>query len=128
MSDPKLVAAMEQIKAILKGADVMGLVILGRGEEAEYLVRIAEPDGPSWSCLQWEMEGERLKGIRLKAKGRRDHAERFKINWTVKFLFTARDVLALMYDTINNLCTLVEENMHVELGERRHEPSSRRDK
>lgn len=112
--NPKLKKAVAEITMIIEKYDVAACVTLCSGEQSEYLNFIAAPKGPTWSCLLWEPEG-----IRLRAKGKKDLAERFKINSTVKAIHSFRDILAVQWGLYNDLAALTEK--HFEIG---HDGSS----
>ncbi len=48
MPDPKLLAAMEEIKVVLHKHDIAAVVILSSQTHVEYLHEIS----PSWSCAR----------------------------------------------------------------------------
>jgi len=61
MPDPKLKAAAEEIKVVLKRHDIGAAVVLGSTTHTEFMLEIS----PSWSCA-W-MEGNVLR-LRSKLK------------------------------------------------------------
>lgn len=65
-SDPKLKAAMEDIKEVLTKHDIAGMVIIQSPTHAEWLNHIS----PSWSCAQLEAteDGGLLIRVRALAK------------------------------------------------------------
>ena len=97
--NPNLKAAMEDIKKILKDADIMGCVLLCSGEQSEYLNWVADPQGPSWSALSWDK-----RGVRFKAKaGTGGHVERFRYVSTLKAIHTLRSLCRQVFDFYDGL-------------------------
>lgn len=62
-SDPKLKAAMEEIKAVLTKYDIAAVAILQSKTHGEWLNEIT----PSWSCAKMERDEKGRQGIRFKA-------------------------------------------------------------
>lgn len=63
MPDPKLQAAAEEIKDIMKKHDIGGLIVLASPTHLEFLHKF----DPSWSCASYEVI-EGLEGIRIRCK------------------------------------------------------------
>src|ERR1700752_106117 len=57
MPDPKLKAAMEEIKVILKKHDIGAVVLLSSPDEMEYLAQL----DPTWSCIRFDGEQIRIR-------------------------------------------------------------------
>ena len=64
MPDPKLKAAMAEIKAVLRKHDIAGCINLASATHTEYLMEI----DPSWSCafFEWD-ENDKMLGIRFRS-------------------------------------------------------------
>lgn len=62
MPDPKLKAAMEEIKTVLKKHDIGGVVVLGSPTHSEFLREYC----PSWTCMTYEEQGNE-KRLRFRA-------------------------------------------------------------
>lgn len=108
-----LKTAMEEVKTILKKHDIAGHVVLSSGEQCEFLNWIgSDGDGPTWSCLNFIDNG-----IRLKASASKDHNERFKLNSTVKMIFSMQGLLTNQIVRFFQITELIESKMDVTHGE-----------
>lgn len=106
--DPKLKAAMEQIKTIMKNNDIGGVVILHRPGFVEFLNKI----NPAYSCAKWELgtDGHEVVGARFLAKksmypGGAEERERVVAN-TANLLENMVDIMGklwLEWDEINKM-------------------------
>lgn len=109
--NPKLKDAMAEIKPILERHDVGAIVVLCSGEQSEFLNYIFNDHGPSWSCLYPDKNG-----VRIRARGKRDHAERFKINSTIKMISTMKDVVAMQFQLFDGLLDKCREKFDIVEG------------
>jgi hypothetical protein len=92
MPDPNLLAAMEEIKAILSRRDIVGSVILASGSDMEFLRHLQA----SWNALALEEDGL----LRLRCK-RADYPD--AAAWT--------EALSLSIGTIAGLVDAMQRDM-----------------
>jgi hypothetical protein len=119
ITNPILSTAMGEIKSILEKHDIAAHVILSSGEQCEYLSFVcADGHGPSWSCL-YSVPG----GVRFKSKASIDHKERFKMNSTVKMLFSIRELMIEQLSRFFQITEMLENEMDIEHGESRTQTS-----
>lgn len=103
------------MKTVLRKYDVAGAVMLCSGQQSEYLNWVAAPHGPSWSCLLWNDEG-----VRLKAQAKRSHAERFRLQSTVKMIHTMHRLTGDIYLFYDQMARFTEKHLDIEHGDSAH--------
>jgi phosphopantetheinyl transferase (holo-ACP synthase) len=108
MPDPKLIEAMEEIKAVLKKHDVAGVVILGSQSHAEYLFEVS----PSWSCATLDENG--LLHVRAIASEFGSKEARNKaVDDTVGMFVTLNDATRFVTSQLDKLLVLLSKHMKI---------------
>lgn len=117
MPDEKLLAVIEEIKALLIKHDVAGMVWLASQDSTQYLHQLS----PTWSCASFEPA---LGGIRFRAK-RIDFASREEhvkcLQNTIGMLASFLDVAILAEENLNKILGLVGQSVVFDYVSR-HEP------
>lgn len=106
-SDPKTVAAIEKIKAVLRDHDLWATSTIVSEERLHWLYEF----GPSWSCLSFDPKtGE----ARVRAK-RADFAtaaqQQRVVNLTVGAVASTRDAAAQQFAAMDTLYKVLEQNL-----------------
>lgn len=105
--DPKLKAAMEEIKATLSKFDIGGYVLLSSPTHNEYLFSLA----PSWSCVRMEEKDGRAF-IRLRTHEIPKQQKNKVLKDSVSLICGLRDSLHDGHIAMRNMTDLLAE--HVE--------------
>lgn len=121
MPDPKLKAAMEEIKVILHKHDIAGMVFLQSPQNGEFLYHL----NPSWSCVTLEDSGV----CRIQAK--RDEfpsleAQEKKITESVGMLNGFHDLALQATDNMRTMLKLIGTKMEFSHRSRLEPPSDKR--
>src|SRR5689334_25239828 len=107
MADPKLKAAMEEIKAILRAHDIAAVVTLQSPGSVEYLYELS----PSWSCIT--LEGDGQVRIRAKAKtGPPEEKERLRVSAGMVIAFA--DLGWRAWDDFTKLTRVIGQHVEIQ--------------
>lgn len=112
-SDPKLKAAMEEIKAVLFKYDIAAVAILQSKTHGEWLNEIT----PSWSCAKMERDEKGREGIRFKATlqeyGSKE-ARNEAIRLTTGMLCGFRDGAIRVQENMEAVAGMVSQKVEIE--------------
>ncbi len=104
--DPKLKAAMEEVKVILARYDCAASVILQSQKHIEHLLHVS----PSWSCMTLENNQIRLKT----ALQTGDAAEKERGNLTIGMMMGFIDAASLLKSNFETLALMVGKKVGIE--------------
>lgn len=108
--DPKLKAAAEEMKAILRRYDIAAQIVLCSETHGEFINFVAEP---SWSALEPDPQGMRLK-LRAAsggAEGRR------KATATVRMAHLMRDLAATNCSIMDRIVKILHQHLDIEMDD-----------
>jgi hypothetical protein len=109
MPDPKLIAAMEEVKAILAKHDLTAVVFLGSPSHVEYHYKLHA----SWTCCRLEEDGQ-FKA-RLKTSDYPSPLEARKVvEETVGMLAGFADVTQQAHENLSGTLKMFGQRFHIE--------------
>ena len=108
--DPKTLAALDKIKAILVEHDLWGCVTVSDKERTHWLYFVE----PSWSCLHFDPATgyTRMTAKRADFKTPEDH--HYVVQMTTGAVFNSRDFAAMMFSHMDMLAKKIQEHVEVE--------------
>lgn len=118
-SDPKLQAAAEEIKAVLRRYDAAACMILASGEgHSEYVFHVMTPD------VRWSALTVVENGIRVRAQAKTGGPEeRERLQKTVNMVHHMRDVSASQFDAMDRLVKMLHQHLDIDAGRGKHTPA-----
>jgi hypothetical protein len=109
--DPKLRAAMEDIKAAMAKYDIGGFVVLQSERHMEHLIEFS----PSWSCLTTEKVDGKAVAVRFKcALKTGDDKERERGDFTAGMILGSLDCLEILKKQFTQLAGMLAKHLHIE--------------
>jgi hypothetical protein len=103
--DPRTLAALDKIRAILVEYDLWGCVTVCDTERTHWMHQLS----PSWSCLTFDPE---TGAVRVRAK-RADFASKeghhFVVEHTVGAVFNTRDYAALLFKQMETVAQVLDK-------------------
>jgi len=107
MPDPKLQAAMEEIKAVLTKHDIAGIILLESQKYAEYYYELS----PTWSCAK-------IEGDQLHIRAKREHfpsdvAQAKCLTETIGMIVGFGDMTARTLDAVTKTIKMIGEHFDV---------------
>jgi len=104
--DPKLKAAIEEIKPILQKYDVAALVVLSSEDALEYLFEIE----PSWSCMHIEKRPDGLF-LRVQTTHLPETEKKRQLQSTIGFVVGFLDVLKHLQEQMGAIAGKISETV-----------------
>ena len=114
-SDPKLVQAMKEVRAVLKKHDIAAWVTLYSATHSEFGMEVT----PSWSCAYWEDKEQGKLRFRAKQKEIGREKAHALITATCHMIFSMRDLCAKGFQYADNMAKLLQTQVQVD-----HKPLS----
>lgn len=116
MPDPKLQAAMEEVKVILKKHDIGAVIVLGSQTHTEYLLELS----PTWSCITIEDDGlVRFRALRKDFASKEEQGK--VITDSAGLLGGFMDNMELMLDGLKRLLLRLGKSVEIDHMSK-HEP------
>lgn len=113
MPDPKLLAAMEEIKAVVKKYDIGAFIMIQTPNNAEFLNAL----NASWLPLKWEKNAAGQMGVRITCK-RADYPSKeaweTAMNNGVGFIMATADIMRAHLETFESLAKELGRRMTIE--------------
>lgn len=107
MPDPKLKAAMEEIKAVLRRHDIAAVVTLQSPGALEYLYELS----PSWSCIHIEPGG----AVRIRAQAKTGPAtEKERLRLSAGMIVSFADLGWRAWDDFTKLTRVLGQHVEIE--------------
>lgn len=100
--DPKLRAAMAEIKQTLKEFNIAGMITLQSESHTEFALELE----PSWSLLRFVREG---KAVHIKIY----HSRQPQLNQTCSMIYSFRDLVAMFFSQFDDMAKLIESHSKV---------------
>lgn len=110
--DPKLVAAMEEVKAILKKNDIVGVVILQSAESSEFLTQFEA----SWNAVKLIPDGERRVKVQVCTTDRPKEQRQELFSNSIGMVMGFQDSLRVTQENLGIIARCITQDLKGEVN------------